>query len=445
MQAWEEFILQREKELGTETVKKWLRSLKVLRFDAANLYLEAKDSFQAIWFEEHIRPKINSSFVNNNHKKIRVHLNVGDKVISPKKPTKSLKIPPKIPFQLIFDQIDPLCTLENFIPLEENLVTYKVITENLADYNPIYVYGQGGAGKTHLLMALAKHHSSLGKKVIFTRAETFTNHVVAAIRAGEMVKFRQEYRNCDLLIVDDVHIFGRKGATQEEFFHTFNALQLMGKQIILSAKCHPSELQEIEPRLISRFEWGIVLSLVAAKEKQIEPLLKQKAAALNYPLPPRVAEYLIEVFTSGPKAVMRSLEALILRSHIQQTALHPVRSLFRPMTVELAKHYLSDLLLAEKQHALTSEKIIQAASDHYGIHPDDILGKAQSRDCTLPRQISMYLCRKHLKIPFTKIGEIFDRDHSTVISSVRSVQESYEAREIEFSSAITEIEKKIGR
>lgn len=443
MKAWEEFLLQQEKELGAETVKKWLRSLKVLKFDAGNLYLEAKDSFQAIWFEEHIRPKITASFVNNNHKKIRVHLAVGNKTAPSMQTAKDVKEAPRPAFHLIFDQLDPLCTLDKFVPLEENDVTFRVITENLYDFNPIYIYGLSGSGKTHLLMGIAKEQERLGKKVIYSRAEKFTDHVVAAIRSGEMTKFRQEYRNTDLLIIDDVHIFSRKGATQEEFFHTFNALQLMGKQIILSAKCPPKELQEIEPRLVSRFEWGIVLSLDVAKEKRIEPLLKMKAAALNYPLPPRVAEFLIESFTSGPKAIMRALEALILRSHINSQG--PGNPIFRPMTVQLAKHYLSDLLLAEKHNALTAEKIIQATSEHYGIRPDDILSKAQSRDCAHPRQISMFLCREYLKLPFTKIGEIFGRDHSTVMSSVKLVKKSHDARDMEFTSAITEIEKKIGR
>lgn len=443
MQAWEEFLLLQEKELGVETVKKWLRSLKILRFDAGNLYLEAKDSFQAIWFEEHIRPKILKDFVNNNHKKIKVHLAIGNRPITTPIKGKETNPAPRPTFHLNFDQMDPLCTSDNFIVKEENLVTYKILSENLEAYNPIYLHGLSGAGKTHLLMAVAKAERERGKKVIYSRAESFTDHVVAAIRSGEMVKFRQAYRNTDLLIVDDVHLFSRKGATQEEFFHTFNTLHMMGKQILLSSKCSPQELQEIEPRLVSRFEWGIVLNLEVPKERAITPLLQKKATALNYPLPTKVAEFLIESFVSGPKAVMRALEALILRSHIQQQG--PGRPLFRPMTVQLAKHYLSDLLLAEKQHALTAEKIIQATSDHYGIRPDDILSKAQTRDCAEPRHISMYLCRHHLKLPFTKIGEIFDRDHSTVMSSVRLVKKSQEARVTEFTSAIAEIEKKIGR
>lgn len=294
-------------------------------------------------------------------------------------------------------------------------------------------------------MAVAQYQNTLGKKALYTRAETFTDHVVAAIRAGEMRQFRDTYRNAEVLIIDDVHVFGRKGATQEEFFHTFNTLHLAGKQIILTSKSPPSELVEVEPRLISRFEWGIVLPLEPSREKGLEPILKKKAQALNYPLPPKVAEFLIESFPSGAKAIMNALSALILRSHIGQNLQNDSKPIFRPMTVQLAKHYLSDLLLVEKQQALTSGKIIQASSDHFGIRPEDILGKAQTRDCTLPRQIAMFLCRHCLKLPFNAIGDIFGRDHSTVISSVRLVQQGQDTQSEEITSALQEIEKKIGR
>lgn len=444
MQAWEEFLLRQEQELGRETVKKWLRTLKILRFDACNLFLEAKDSFQALWFEEHIRSKVVTSLVNNNHKKIRVHLSIGNRpqpVKSPSKVEGTQKIPLAAKFQLNFDLPDPLCTFENYVVLESNQIPIRLLKENLTDFNPIYLYGGMGAGKTHLLKAVALDQESKGKKVIYARAETFTDHVVSAIRSGEMGLFRQTYRNTDILILDDVHILSRKGATQEELFHTFNTLHLMGKQILLGSNCSPVELKEIEPRLVSRFEWGIVLPLETAKDQDLLSLLKQKAKALDYPLPPKVAEYLMESFQSSPKSVIRALEALILRSHVQQD----LHIQYRPMTIQLAKHYLSDLLLAEKQNTITPEKIIQFCSDHYGIRPEDILGKAQTRDCAQPRQIAMFLCREQLKIPFKKIGEIFGRDHSTVMSSVRLVQKSIENHENEFSSALSSIEKKIGK
>lgn len=446
MQVWEEFLLRLEQDLGVETVKKWLRSLKLLRYDACNLYLEAKDSFQALWFEEHIRPKVVASFVNNNHKKIRVHIAIATRqnqlsTASPK-PNNIRKSPKEIPpFHLTFDTIDPLCTFENFIIHSTNEVTTRVLKENSSSFNPIYLFGSTGSGKTHLLMSLARQLSSLGKKVIYARTETFTHHVVSAIRNGEMHAFRQAYRNIDALLLDDVHVLARKGATQEELFHTFNTLHLNGQRIILASKCPPGELQEIEPRLISRFEWGIVLPLESPVEKELLPVLNQKAKALEYPLSPKVAEFLIEAFPSSPKAVIRALEALILRSHVE----HDHYLQFKPMTMQLAKHYLADLLLAEKQHALSPEKIIQASAEQFGIKAEDILGEAQTRECTHPRQIAMFLCRHHLKLPFEAIGEIFGRDHSTVMSSVNLVKKSIDTRRGDYATVVSSIEGKFGR
>lgn len=444
MKAWEDFLLLQEQELGAETVKKWLRTLKIVRFDAGNLFLEAKDSFQVIWFEEHIKPKLGGQLLNNNHRKIKVHLSIGSRdAPNHKEPaTSSKKLPPAAPaFQLSFDQIDPSAIFENFVPLPSNHIPFTLLKDNLYGFNPIYLWGGTGSGKTHLLMSIAADNIQCGKKVIYARTETFTDHVVSAIRSGEMGRFRQTYRNADILLLDNVHLFSRKSATQEELFHTFNALHLMGKQIILAAKCPPSELQEIEPRLVSRFEWGIVLSIDSANDQEMHAILKKKAAVLDYPLPAKVADFLIDSFKSSPKAAVRALEALILRSHIQDKQ----QLLYKPMTVQLANHYLSDLLLAEKQSALTPEKIIHCASEHYGIRPEDILGKAQSRDVAQPRQIAMYLCRRHLELSFPEIGNVFGRDHSTVMSSVKLVQKSIDARDSGWCTALTTIEKKMGR
>lgn len=442
MRAWEEFLVQQELQMGKETVSKWLRPLKVLRFDACNLYLEAKDTFQALWFEEHIRPKIVSSFVNNNQKKIKVHLAIGSKIIIGKQPVKSPSKKPVAPpkFHLRFDTLDPLYSFENFLILKKNEITFRLLSGSL-DFNPIYLYGPSGSGKTHLLMSLANQKEKLGQKVIYAKTDTFTDHVVNAIRSAEMGQFRAMYRNVDCLILDDVHLFSRKSATQEELFHTFNALHLDGKQIILGANCPPALLRDIEMRLVSRFEWGIVLPLEAPQGEEILNLLKAKALALEYTLPPKVAEFLIEAFPSGPKNVIRALEALILRSHVE----HDEKVIYKPISVPIAKQYLTDLLLAEKQHALTSEKIIRSCAEHWGIQSEDILGKAQRKECALPRQIAMYLCRNELKLPFTKIGEIFGRDHSTVMSSIKLIDKALSLREGEVPSAISTIEKKIGK
>lgn len=449
MRAWEEFLHKQEAELGIETVQKWLRTLKVCRFDACNIYLEAKDSFQTLWFEEHVRSIAQTKLLNGNQKPIKVHLTVANAPASPPKKTrahsKTAKASEATPFQLTFDGLDPLCTFHHFVANPANQLSFQLIHELAADktdpsvgtFNPLYIFGPSGSGKTHLLMSVAEALRSKGLKAIFVRAETFTDHVVTAIRAGEMSTFRQTYRNADVLLVDDVHVFSRKGATQEEFFHTFNTLHLAGKQIILSANCSPQELQLIEPRLVSRFEWGIVLPLKTLPSDALIGLLQAKAEALNFHLPKGLQSFLVESFTSSPKALIKAFEALVLRLHID--AQHGVETL----SITAAKTLLSDLLAEELKSAVTPSKIIQATAEHYGVREEDIMGKAQTRECALPRQLAMYLCRERLKMPFMKIGDLFSRDHSTVMASVKHIQKSLNQENREIGGAWHAIMKKL--
>lgn len=457
MQAWETFLSLQESELGAETVQKWLRPLKVIRFDACNLYLEAKDAFQVLWFEEHVRAKAQTKLLNNNNKRIKIHLGVANAAARPAAKSKIKKTDkeasPSLPkFGLTFDNLDPHFTFDHFVSNPSNQLAYKLLTgitgfeknspnnQELGAFNPIYVCGPSGTGKTHLLMATAHALRNRGLNVIYSSAETFTEHVVTAIRAGEMSVFRQAYRNIDALLIDDIHIFSRKGATQEEFFHTFNTLHLSGKQIILSANCTPQELQLIEPRLVSRFEWGIVLPLDLPNNDEMAQVLQKKAEALNYKLPPKVVEFLIETFPSGTKSIMRALKALILRSHLNERT----GSIYPPMiSVHQAKIVLNDLILQEQQMALTPGKIIQQVAEYFGIKSEDILGKAQSRDCVLPRQIAMYFCRTELKMPFMKIGDLFEKDHSTVMSSVKLIQRAVENDERDIAGPLDIIRKKL--
>jgi chromosomal replication initiator protein len=448
MQAWEQFLKAQEEELGVETVYKWLRSLKIQRFDACNLYLEAKDSFQALWFEEHVRGKAQATLLNGNHKKIKIHLSIANAPTAKKQTEKKKKeLFTSKSFQLHFDELDPFCLFQHFTVSEDNTLTYKLlynisqpeISNQLGNFNPIYIYGPSGSGKTHLLMSVAHAFQSQGMKAIYVRAETFTDHVVTAIRAGEMSIFRQAYRHARILIVDDIHVFSRKGATQEEFFHTFNTLHLEGKQIILSANCTPAELQLIEPRLISRFEWGIVLPLKCLQPEQMGQLIQKRLEILQVSPPPKIIDFLMETFISNPKMLVKALDALILRLHIDPR--YPISTL----NIPLVKTILSDLITEEQQAVLTPHKVVQAVAEQYGIKIEDILGKAQSRDCALPRQLAMHICRHQLKMPFMKIGDLFSRDHSTVMSSIKQIQKALDQDERDISSSLHSVLKKIQR
>lgn len=406
MRAWEQFLTTLDPELGKASLDKWARSLKVASFDARNLYLEAYDPFQIHWFEEHIRPHLKGFTTSSGHA-IRVHLgNATAKGTRPKETSFAIVIEPS--------SLDPDFTLANFIsddpviyPLFCNLTGFKAQPNSSlipGVFNPIFLYGEKGSGKSHLLMASARALQEQGKKPFYVRADTFADHVVQAIRSNKMADFRSIYRNIDVLLIDDVEELARKTATQEEFFHTFNTLHTAGKQIILSAPFPPSKLVDIEPRLISRFEWGISLEL-----KKIAPLsiLEMKAPDLSKEL----LLFLAEAFPRDPAA---ALQALRLRSEGNS------------LSIEEAKKLLQGMMMKEKQLQITPEAIIAATAAHYGVKSEDLLGKSHMREYAFPRQIAIYLCRTKLRLPFQAIGRVFQRDHSTIMSSVREITNKIE-------------------
>jgi chromosomal replication initiator protein len=413
MQLWDQFLLQLEKELGRDTVARWVKPLLLVRFDAANIYLEAQDSFQIAWFEEHVRPFC-QRLLNNNGRPIRVQFTTP----TTKKPPS--KVP--APLTIVPDSLDPEMTLEHFLVTRPaNKIAYNLVAEAHArPFNPVLLYGPPSSGKTHLLMAAATLLRKKNLKVFFVNAATFTEHVVNAIRNGAMQPIRAAYRAADALIVDDIQIFARKTATQEEFFHTFNELHTRGCPIFLSSHLPPSKLTEIEPRLVSRFEWGISVGL--EKEDWL-PILEKKCQLWNLSLDPTVIPFLIEKCPSSP---LMALQAILLRAKgglkigSSQAAL-----------------LLKDLLEKENANAPTPEKIVKALATHFGIMSADILGKSQTREAALPRQLAMYVCRSKLRLPFQKIGEIFGRDHSTVMTSVRQIQEGVDREKPEILEALS--------
>ena len=445
MQAWENFLDSEEKVFGKPAVDKWLRTLTVVKFDACNLQLQAKDPFHLHWFEEHMRPKVEKALFNNNGRRIKVSINLGESL-----PDTSLKETKTEEKKELFasDPLESHCTLAQFVSGKESKITYQILCElvgyqseinkfttpklKLGEINPIYISGPSGVGKTHLLMAITATLRNRGLKAHFVHAERFSEHVVTAFRSSLVEPFRATYRTLDALIIDDIHRFQRKNATQEEFFHTFNALHTRGVQIIISANVPPRELRDIEERLISRCEWGISLSLGKLSPDELKQIAVRRTEMLQFPLSESIINYLVITFKSH-KSLTRAIEALVLRTHIDRRK--------ELLDLESVKLYLKDLIDKEEQQGISPGKILQGVAQKFGIRIDDILGKARSRDCALPRQIAMYLCRQELKMPYIKIGDLFSRDHSTVMSSVKLIADSIEKREADITSSITEIQR----
>ncbi len=424
MKAWENLLASLEWTLGSDAIESWLRPIKIVRFDAANLYLRATP-FQKTWFDEHVRP-LNPSLLNNNERPIRIHWETDNPAL-----TKQKTEAPS--YQIRPDHLESEYSLDTYLPLSMNEMGLNMAQElckgEPSSFNPVFYFGPTGSGKTHLLMAIAQALQKKNQSVFYVKAQTFMEHVVNAIRLGLMKEFRKTYRDIDALIVDDVHQLARKNATQEEFFHTFNTLHTLGKQIILSAECSPAFLQEIEPRLISRFEWGIAIGLSAPDATKRVSILKQKAQQLDLELPSELYPYLVENFPSSPKAAIQAIHSLALRTTKVRDQHH-------------ADQLLTDLLKKESADALTSEKIIKQIATYFGIRAEDLTGKSQMREFAQPRQIAMYFCRKLLRIPFQGIGRLFGRDHSTVMSSIKQVDKAVEAKEPPYAQSIEAISRK---
>ncbi len=451
MQAWQDFITVLEKEYGKDTVLKWVLPIKIVKFDAGNLYLEAKDSFQMLWFEEHVKPKAKKYLINNNNRPIKVHIKVDEKN-SPPQPS-AVQETKEEALHFIPDRLELLFSFEQFVSGNQNLVPYQILCKlagfnpddykiekpglELATYNPLFLHGSSGSGKTHLMMALAQMLMNRGLKVFFVKAETFTQHVVSAIRLGKMQEFRAAYRHVDVLMIDDIQILSRKNATQEELFHTFNTLHTEGKQVILSSNLAPRFLENIEERLISRFEWGLTLPLERiSTPKELQQIIQKRTQFFRFPLKQEVIDYLIKKF-SNAKALTKAIEILTIKSHLHKVDTKQL------LDLEEAKSFLSKFLEEESKEKLTEEKLLQLVSENFGIKIEDMTGKSQSRESVVPRQIAMFLLRKELKLPFMRIGSIFSRDHSTVMSSIKNVQKNIEEQDKELCGYLNEIQRKI--
>lgn len=440
MKTWDDFLIFLDGKFGKSTIDKWVRTLKVVRFDACNLYLEAKDSFQTVWYQEHILPLAKKHLLDNNSEPIKVTITSPD--LLPQAQEEKPKA--NFSFELKFesDPLTPHATLDHYVVTPSNQSSFQIFCRILGfdpetkktgiffpeKFNPLYIYGPSGMGKTHLLMAAALFLKNQGLNVFYIKAETFTEHVVHAIRNGQMQLFRQTYRKLDVLIIDDVEVFGRKNATQEELFHTFNTLHTAGKQIILSASVNPRLLEYIEERLVSRFEWGLTLPF----EKEINTdmlleIIKRRSTFYQIKLKKSVIEYLIKNF-STPASISRALE--YISSHSETLQL---------IELQHVEPILSRLIEQDQKNSLSSDKILSSVAEVFGIKREDILSKSQSRETSLPRQIAMYLLRKELKLPYMKIGDIFHRDHSTVMSSIKQITKGLQSQDADITYYLNQL------
>ena len=281
-------------------------------------------------------------------------------------------------------------------------------------YNPLFIYGQSGLGKTHLLYAIGGYikKSRPNFRICYIKGDEFTNQLVESIGRGTVADFRNQYRKADLLLVDDIQFISGKDRTQEEFFHTFNTLHEAGKQIVLTSDRPPREIYTLEERLRTRFEWGLLADIQPPDLETRMALSEEKAKLLNIRLTPSIIEYIASAITNN----VRQLEGAVKKIG----ALHALMN--EPITLELAREAVEDVLDPKGQKP-TPEKILNEVAAFYSLSPDKIKGNTKTKDIVLPRQVAIYLIRDITGLSYPDIGKFIGRDHTTAIYAINKLNE----------------------
>ena len=315
--------------------------------------------------------------------------------------------------------LNPKYTFETFIVGSHNQLAHAasqaVSKKSGQTYNPLFIYGGVGLGKTHLMQAVGNEilKREPDAKILYCTSERFTNDFVSALAQGKAEQFKATYRSVDVLLVDDIQFLAGKEGTQEEFFHTFNALHQNNKQVVMTSDRLPKEIPAIEERLVSRFEWGMIADIAAPDMETRLAILKTKCKEKNYNIEPDILQYIAETVQSNIRELEGALNRLMVYCQLNNT---------RP-TIEQVKNILASIMTPPKKRGVSAKKIIEVVSDFYNVEPVDLLKQSRKKEYVNPRQIAMYIIRKELETSLPSIGEFFGgRDHTTVIHAIDKIE-----------------------
>ena len=350
----------------------------------------------------------------------------------------------------IFEQanLNPKYTFDTFVVGSNNNFAHAAslaVADSPGEiYNPLFLYGGVGLGKTHLMHSIAHFilEKDPTKKVLYVTSETFTNELIDALKIGKngnelaMTTFREKYRNNDVLLIDDIQFIIGKESTQEEFFHTFNHLHVSGKQIIISSDKPPKDIETLEARLRTRFEWGLIADISSPDYETRMAILRKKEeldGLERYHIPDEVMQYIANNITSNIRELEGSLNKLIALANLEN----------KPIDIPLAAEALKDMISPNNTREITPELIIEVVSDHFNVPAAELKGKKRNAEIVLPRQIVMYLCRKMTDTPLKTIGlSLGGKDHASVSHGVKKIEHDVKTDEA-LNNTVNIIKKKL--
>ena len=426
---WQETLNKLEKEISPQNFSTWIKPLHFVSIENDQVTLEVPNRFIKDWLKDNYLKGIERTMSEIGTVNYRVNLIVNNKQRKIENLSNFRIEPPvvhafqpanEIPEQ--FSNINPKYTFDSFVSGPSNQFAHAaamaVANNPATTYNPLFIYGGVGLGKTHIVHAIGNAIFKQNKKlkICYYSSEKFTNELINSLRHAKMDEFRNKFRSIDVLLVDDIQFIAGKKSTQEEFFHTFNALYESHKQIVVTSDKFPKEIPDLEERLRSRFEWGLIADIQAPDIETKQAILKMKADQNKIYLPEDVAFFLANSVSSN----VRELEGYLIRIG----AFASLTS--TPITLEMARNILKDIII-EQNREITIESIQKTVSNHYQIKASDLKSPKRLKNLVLPRQVAMYICRKLTSASFPEIGVKFGgKDHSTIIHAIKKIEKLME-------------------
>lgn len=435
---WETILSIIELETSSVSFNTWFKDTELLDIEDTTLIVSVKNEFTKEILNTRYLELLRNSVLQVLNKDYAIkfvlpneQLELNQKAI---KKNDQLQDPLNYPSNL-----NPRYVFDSFVVGNSNRMAHAaalaVAEAPARAYNPLFLYGGVGLGKTHLMHSIAHYilDQNPNAKVIYASSEKFTNELINSIRDDKNESFRNKYRNIDVLLIDDIQFITGKERTQEEFFHTFNALYEANKQIIICSDRPPKEIETLEERLRSRFEWGLIADIQSPDLETRIAILRKKAEIENLSVPEDVLLFIAKTVISNIRELEGALNRILAFSSLTN----------KPITVELANEALKDLISKDKPKVITAEYILDIVAAYFHLKPDELRSSKRTRNIAYPRQIAMYLCRKLTDLSLPKIGEKFGgRDHTTIIHGFDKISRELQTN-IELTQIINELESKI--
>ena len=435
---WEAILSIIELETSSVSFNTWFKETELLNIEDTTLVVSVKNEFTKEILNTRYLELIRNSALQVLNKEFTIKFvlpneknNFDQKTL---KKTEQLQDPLNYPSNL-----NPRYVFDSFVVGNSNRMAHAaalaVAEAPARAYNPLFLYGGVGLGKTHLMHSIAHYilDQNPNAKIIYASSEKFTNELINSIRDDKNESFRNKYRNIDVLLIDDIQFITGKERTQEEFFHTFNALYEANKQIIISSDRPPKEIETLEERLRSRFEWGLIADIQSPDLETRIAILRKKAEIENLSVPEDVLLFIAKTVISNIRELEGALNRILAFSSLTN----------KPITVELANEALKDLISKDKPKVITAEYILDVVANYFQLKPEELKSSKRTRNIAYPRQIAMYLCRKLTDLSLPKIGEKFGgRDHTTIIHGFDKISRELQT-DIELTQMLNELESKI--